>query len=201
VPENRSKRFHEWLDGLDFAASTLAVLLLAALVGGLFGVVSYILTHWPAGYGWGPQGEAFYLGLAIVLVFGWVLAQISWFVRRRRRTAWTFRDGSEIPSPKIEMGNSGFSIHWGQPPRSGDSPDGSRTFSWNLPIARGPIRAFRLDDAALRAARTARVGGASWDEVCRQVNPEWLRMDIVDRELYQRALQDALEHFPPSEPS
>ena len=185
------KRASDWLDGIEAAASTVYLVVLGLIVGAVFVALFYVVTRWPAGYGLGSQGEGFYLALAFVLVIGWVLAQLSWLLKRRRREAWTFDDGSEIPLPKMEVGESGFSFQWGRPP-SRETPSASRTWSWNIPLSSSSTRIFKLDHDALRAARTARVAGASWDDVCRQVNSEWDTMNPLDRALYQRAIEAAV---------
>ena len=184
-------RFTDWLDGVDTALSMLALLLVAVMVGGLLAALYYVVTHWPASYGLGPQGEGFYLAIAFILAFGWVFGQISWMMRRRRRQAWTFADGSEIPLPKINVGESGFSFQWGQPPSPG-TPTASRTRRWNIPLSSSSMRTFQLDHDALRTARAARAAGASWEDVCRQVNSEWDSMNPLDRMLYQRAIEAAV---------
>jgi len=192
MPENQRGGLHELLDRLELAASALGLVLLAAGVAALLGGVYYIVSHWPEGYGWGPQGETFYLGIALLLVFSWLVGQISWFVRRRRRSSMTFTDGSEIPLPKVDIGESGVSIRWGQRPRTDDSADSPRTWSWNMPLPGGPTRTFSLSHTAISVAREARAAGASWDDVCELVNPEWTGLNVIDRQLYQHALRDAL---------
>jgi hypothetical protein len=192
MPNHPRDRFHQWLDAADVAATILYTLLMAVIVGCVLGALFYVYTHWPQGYGLGPQGEGLYLGVAILLVIGWVMAQLAWLIRRRRRNAWTFEDGSEIPIPRIDVGDTGVSVQWGQPPDASAPAAGSRTWSWNIPIASGPVRTFRLDQAALDAAREARASGASWEDVCRRLNPDWDGMDALDRALYQRAVEAAV---------
>lgn len=192
LSDHDPKRWLQWLDGVDAATSMLYVVLLAVIAGGVLGALFYAVTHWPVGFGWGSQGEGFYLGVAFLLVIGWVMGQLTWIMRRRRRQSWTFDDNSEIPLPKIDVRDSGFSIQWGQPDRA-PTKRGSRTWSWNLPVSSSSMQTFRLDQPALDAARQAREVGRSWDDVCRMVNPEWETMNMLDRALYQRALEAAVQ--------
>jgi hypothetical protein len=190
--DNRSS-WLQWLDGIDTAASMLAIVLLAAVTGAVLTALYLVVTRWPEGYGLGPQGEGFYLSIAFILVIGWVLGQLTWIMRRRRRSAWTFGDGSEIPLPKISPSKTGFSIHWGASPDPGNASAGSSTWSATLPVVTDHIRTFRLDSNALDAAREARASGAGWEEVCRQVNAEWRSMTALDRALYRNALEAAVD--------
>ena len=192
MPNHNRDRFHQWLDAADVAATTVYILLMAVIVGCVLGALFYLYTHWPKGYGLGPQGEGLYLGVAILLVLGWVMAQFAWLIRRRRRNAWTFEDGSEIPIPKIDVGDTGVSIQWGQPPDASVPAAGSRTWSWNIPMSSAPLRTFRLNQETLDAARQARASGASWEDVCRRLNPDWDSMNALDRALYQRAVEAAV---------
>ena len=169
----------------------LAVVLLAAVTGAVLTALYLVLTRWPEGYGLGPQGEGFYLAIAFVLVIGWVLGQLSWIMRRRRRNAWTFSDGSEIPLPKISTRKEGFSIQWGTAPNQDGAAAGS-TWTATIPVVTEGVRTFRLDRDALDAARSARASGADWEDVCRQVNREWPTMNALDRALYRNALEAAI---------
>jgi hypothetical protein len=170
----------------------LAIVLLAAVTGAVLTGLYLVVTRWPEGYGLGPQGEGFYLAIAFVLVIGWVLGQLTWIMRRRRRSAWTFSDGSEIPLPKISTSQNGFSVQWGAGPHPDGSPTGTRTWSASIPISTDNIRTFRLDRDALAAARAARASGGSWEEVSRRMNPDWPTMNALDRALYQNALEAAV---------
>lgn len=172
----------------------LAIALLAAITGAVLGGLYYVVTHWPEGYGLGPQGEGFYLAIAFLLVIGWVLGQLTWIMRRRRRNAWTFADGSEIPLPRITSNKQGFSIQWGaRPDPASGSPPAEHTWSATIPVPTDQVRTFRLDQPALDNARAMRASGADWDLVCGHVNPEWSNMNTLDRALYQNALKAAIE--------
>ena len=170
----------------------LALVLLAAMTGAVLTGLYLVVTRWPEGYGLGPQGEGFYLAVAFVLAIGWILGQLTWFKRRRRRNAWTFSDGSDIPLPKISTSKSGFSIHWGSAPDSGSTAEKPNMWSATIPVSTDNIRTFRLDYDGLEAARAARVSGVSWEEVCRRVNPDWPTMNALERALYQNALEAAI---------
>jgi hypothetical protein len=181
------------LDAFETAASMLSIVLLAAMTGAILGALYYAITHWPEGYGIGPQGELFYLAIGFILVIGWVLGQLSWIIRRRRRDAWTFKDGSEIPLPTITTSNEGFSINWGNRSDLGDASSADmRSWSATIPVSIDNTRTFRLDADALAAARAARSSGTDWEELCRQMNPEWPTMNALDRALYRNALEAAL---------
>jgi hypothetical protein len=192
LPDDKRTSWLQWLDGIDTAASMLAIVLLAAVTGAILTGLYLVVTRWPEGYGLGPQGEGFYLAIAFLLAIGWVLGQLTWIMRRRRRSAWTFSDGSEIPLPKISTSKTGFSIQWGSAPDPGEPTAGAHTWSATIPVSTDHIRTFRLDRDALEAARAARASGASWEEVFRQMNPDWPTMNALDRALYQNALESAV---------
>jgi hypothetical protein len=190
-------RFEEWLDGIDAVATTIYVVLIAVVVGAVCGVMFYIVRHWQPS--WGTQGEGFYLAVAFLLVIGWAMGQLAWLIRRRRRSAWTFEDGSEMPLPKIDITAKGIRATWG----AGEGvrgPASPKPRTWSFSFDRSPVRTFKVDASALAKARAARAAGRSWTEVCREINPEWDRLGTLDRTLYERAIEAAVRDATPNTP-
>lgn len=188
MPDKRGASGHI-LDGVDAVASTLYIVLLAIVVGGVLGAAYYLVRNGPAGLG--SQGELVYLGIGVLLVIGWTMSQLTWLIKRRRRDSWTFADGSELPLPTIDVKDTGLTVQWGQPPAS-DGKASKRTWTWSTALSNIPVRSFALDAAALDSARAARAAGAGWDDVCRRINPEWEGLPALERALFQRALEAAL---------
>jgi hypothetical protein len=182
------RRLEAWLDGVDAVATTIYVVLVAVVVGGVLGVFFYILWHWDGS--WGTQGEGFYLIVAVLLVVGWAMGELAWVMRRRRRSAWTFDDGSELPLPRIDITGDGVKATWG----AGAAADaaGAPSKPWRFSFSRSPVRTFSIDAAAVTTARAARAEGRSWTEISRVINPDWDRLGPIERALFERALEAAV---------
>jgi hypothetical protein len=189
MPSRDRTRFTAWLDGIDTAASAVLLILVVVIAAVGVTVVGYVVLRAPAS--WGSQGEWLYLGLAGLLVVGWALGQMTWLLRRRRRRS--VFDDVDLPAPTIESGSSGWSIRWGRPPSADERRTGATwTWSTDTPVASGS-RAFKVDAAQLEAARAARREGRPWDAIGRLVNPEYDALDAMERMLFDRALQMAVE--------
>jgi hypothetical protein len=131
------RRFQSWLDGIDTVASAFYLVIVMVMAGVAVGVFFGVFRDFE--FSWGSQGEMFYLALALLLVLGWVLGQLAFLLNRRRRSAWVFEDGSEIPLPKFERTPEGFKASWGGPAGAPDAANAART--WNFSFGGTSARA------------------------------------------------------------
>ena len=189
------RRFQAWLDGVDAVASTIYLTLVALVVGAVLGAFAYIVWHWDGS--WGTQGEGFYLIVAVLLVIGWGLGQLAFLIQRRRRNAWTFEDGSELPLPKIDITGDGIKATWSA---DTDVNQAAQPKAWTFSFGSTGTRTFKLDAAALMTAKAARADGKSWTDIARVMNPQWETLPAMDRMLYERALEAAVRDATPKTP-
>ncbi len=173
------------LDGAETVATAVYAVLLAVVAVAILAALGYIALHPPSSFG--SQGEWFYVAGAFLLVIFWVMSQAAWLIKRRRARSAGSQSGLRVDS------NPGrLSLTWGSPEAARAAASGE-AWTWNLQSAPVPAATFTLDRAQLDAARAARASGRGWDDIAREVNPEYAALSAFDQSLYQRALQLAVD--------
>jgi hypothetical protein len=190
-PERKSSGLMSALDTAEAVASTIYVVMLAILAIAVVAALGYLVLHPPTS--WGAQGEMFYLAVAFLLVIFWIMTQAAWLIKRRRRKHAAPTGRLVWSETDVQMRPSGLSFKWGSQPREASQESTVKPWTWNFDS--GPIatHTFKLDQAQLDQARTAREAGKSWEDIAKQVNPDYGFLNPFDQSLYQRALQLAVD--------
>ena len=183
--EDRS-RLISVLDGAEAVATTIYVVMIAIVAIAILAALTYLALNPPSSFG--TQGEWFYVAILFLFVISWVIGQAAWLIKRRRPV-----ECLQWPKADVQATPSGLSIKLGTSPTLENQAARENAWTWNLKS--GPIATttFKLDEGQLAAARAARAGGQSWEEIARQVNPDYGFLTAFDQSLYQRALQVAVD--------
>lgn len=191
-PEDHA-RLNATLDGVETVASTIYIVMLAVCaVAVLFGL-GYVVLHPPTS--WGSQGEWFYIGIVFILVITWIMTQAAWIIRRRRRRQAPNRPIQWMP-PNVRIKPDGLSVEWNPAPSAERQSAKEHSWSWNVQSVPVATTTFKLDESQLAAARSARAAGKSWEDIAREVNPDYGFLSAFDQSLYQRMLQLAVDASP-----
>jgi hypothetical protein len=169
---------------------TLSGVAFAVGIAGLLYVVINVLSASPPTLG--SQGEWLYGGLACLLVAGWGFSQAAKFFARLQTAATPTAD-DDLRAPRIQFGSEGLLIELPAPTQNAAAPRSSGGFTWSFTSNPMPIKTFKLDESQLAAADAAGRSGANWDDVCRQVNPEYATWSDFEQSLYRHAVQSAIE--------
>lgn len=186
MDEPGNRRLMSVLDWTEAGASALLLALVYFLViAATIGLI-WLIRNAPASFG--HQAEWFYVGVAYLFLIGWAIGQTIAVINRSRRRRQS-EDDFSIPMPKIASGPSGFSLQWGNRPPAG-SDHAKNTWSWNIQTQ---PTTFRVDDAQLDAAQAAADAGHAWDDICREINPQYDALPDFERKLYQHAIRTAID--------
>lgn len=188
--QDHRSRFLARLDTAEAVAITIYLAMLAVVAVAVIAALAYLVLHPPASFG--TQGEWFYIGVGFLLVIGWVIAQASRLLRRLQRPPTADLDLRKLASAIRVKDDSTISFEW-NPSQDPERPGGqgeTSTFNFRIPVK---SQTFKLDHSMLAEARTARRFGKSWEEIAKQVNPEYELLGEYEKSLYQRALQMAVD--------
>jgi hypothetical protein len=187
-PEDRS-RLMSVLDGAEAVATIIYVVMISIVAIAILVALAYIARNPPSSFG--TQGEWFYVAIAFVLVISWVAGQAMWLIKRRRRPS--SQGALQWPKANVEVTPSGFSLKIGTPPTIDNQAARNGAWTWNIQSKPIATTTLKLDNTQLAAARAARAERKSWEEIARQVNPDYGFLSEFEQDLYQRALQLAVD--------
>ncbi|HYN10295.1 MAG TPA: hypothetical protein VES67_23110 [Vicinamibacterales bacterium] len=186
MDERPNRRLLSVLDWTESLASLLLLALVYFLVIAATICLIWLLRNAPEGFG--GQAEWFYVTVGYLMLIGWAIGQTIVVITRSRRLRRS-EDDISIPLPKVESGPSGFSLQWGSKPPGGS---GQAKNSWTSNLQTQPTT-FRVDDAQLNFAQAAADAGRAWDDICREINPQYDALPDFERKLYQHAIRTAID--------
>jgi hypothetical protein len=190
--DSERRGFVSKLDAIERVLVTAGRMFLGLLIAAIIAGAAFIIVKRP--WGAGNQGEWFYFGVAVLLVLGWCIGQYTSLGARRCRD----HRGSPVTlrSEAVDGGQQ-WTFQFGSPAAVSD-PFNERdsrqvrfSHSFQVPLAT-LAKEVLPDERALSLLRDELARGASLDEACRSVQPDYEAWSGLQRRAYQLCVNTML---------